>query len=170
MSRDQKFFDMYSLVIGVLAAFSLAIFVAVSKISDMTQGVYVREGAEYQASILERIKPVGEVYLPGEEITAEATTVETPPTPEPVATTMSGPQVYNSSCLVCHGAGIGGAPVLGDTAAWTERLAKGNDAVVLNAINGFTGDSGVMPAKGGNVALSDEEVTAAVDYMIAESQ
>ena len=76
MSRDQKFFDMYTLVIGVLAAFSLAIYVTVSKISDMTQDVYVREGAEYQASILERIKPVGEVYLPGEESAAEAPTVE----------------------------------------------------------------------------------------------
>lgn len=170
MSRDQKFFDMYSLVIGVLAAFSLAIFVTVSKISDMTQEVYVREGAEYQASILERIKPVGEVYLPGEEIAGEAPTVETPPVPEPVATTMSGPQVYNSSCLVCHGAGIGGAPVLGDTDAWSARLAKGNDLLVANAINGFVGDAGAMPAKGGNVALSDEEVEAAVEYMLAESQ
>lgn len=161
---------MYSLVIGVLAAFSLAIFVTVSKISDMTQEVYVREGAEYQASILERIKPVGQVYLPGEEVASAAPTVATPPVPEPVATTMSGPQVYNSSCLVCHGAGIGGAPVLGDADAWSERLAKGNDMLVQNAIIGFVGDLGAMPAKGGNVALSDEEVTAAVEYMIAESQ
>lgn len=170
MSRDQKFFDMYSLVIGVLAAFSLAIFVTVSKISDMTQDVYVREGAEYQASILERIKPVGEVYLPGEEVAAEAPTVETPPTPEPVATAMSGPQVYNSACLACHGAGIGGAPILGDASQWTDRIAQGMDTLNQHAIVGFAGETGFMPPKGGRMDLSDAEIEAAVEYMVAESQ
>ena len=170
MSRDQKFFDMYSLVIGVLAAFSLAIYVTVAKISDMTQDVYVREGAEYQASILERIKPVGQVYLPGEEAASEAPTVETPPTPEPVATAMSGPQVYNEACLVCHGAGIGGAPVMGDASQWAERIAQGNDLLNQHAIQGYTGENGYMPPKGGRADLSDAEVEAAVEYMVAESQ
>ena len=114
MDRDQKFFDMYSLVIGVLAIAALGIFVLAMKISDRTQEVYKRDGAEYQAAVAERIRPVGEVYLPGEEAAAAAPTAETVSEPEPVAAALSGPQVYNSACLACHGAGIGGAPVLGN--------------------------------------------------------
>ena len=170
MSRDQQFFDMYSLVIGVLAAVALAIFVLAMKMSDLTQGVYTRDVAEYQAAVEERIRPVGQVYLPGEEQQAEAPTVDTPPAPEPVATTMSGPQVYNEACLMCHGAGIGGAPILGDTEQWTARIAQGNELLVQHAIEGFSGSTGFMPPKGGRMDLSDEEVSAAVDYMVEESQ
>ncbi len=67
MSRDQKFFDMYSLVIGILAAVALAILILAMKMSDLTQGVYTRDAAEYQEAVAERIKPLRQVYLPGEE-------------------------------------------------------------------------------------------------------
>ena len=170
MDRDQKFFDMYSLVIGALAIAALGIFVLAMKISDRTQAVYKRDGAEYQAAIAERIRPVGEVYLPGEEAAAAAPTAETVSEPEPVAAAMSGPQVYNSACLACHGAGIGGAPVLGNADAWAERIAQGIDVLKDHAINGYQGSAGYMPAKGGRTDLSDEEVASAVDYMVSESQ
>jgi cytochrome c5 len=170
LDRDQKFFDMYSLVIGVLAIAALGIFVLATKISDRTQEVYKRDGAEYQATIAERIRPVGEVYLPGEEAAAAAPTAETVSEPEPVAATLSGPQVYNSACLACHGAGIGGAPMLGDAEAWTARIAQGTDVLKDHAINGYQGSVGFMPAKGGRTDLSDEEVASAVDYMVSESQ
>jgi len=116
LSRDQKFFDMYSLVIGVLAVFTVGILVFAMKMSDLTQGVYTRDGAEYQQAVNERIRPVGQVYLPGEELEAPAPTVEAAADPEPVATVMSGPQVYNAACIACHGTGAIGAPVVGD--AW----------------------------------------------------
>ena len=170
MSRDQKFFDMYSLVIGVLAAIALAIFVLAMKMSDLTQGVYTRDGAEYREAVTDRIRPVGEVYLPGEEQESAAPMVAASATPEPVAAAMSGPQVYNSACLACHGAGIGGAPILGDAAQWVERIAQGADTLNKHAIEGFSGAVGYMPPKGGRLDLSDEEVIAAVDYMISESQ
>ena len=67
MKRDQKFFDRYSLVLGVLGAATIAILVLAMKLSDMTQGVYTRDGAEYQAALNARIRPFGEIYLPGEE-------------------------------------------------------------------------------------------------------
>ena len=69
-----------------------------------------------------------------------------------------------------NGAGIGGAPVLGDAEAWAPRIAQGMDILKDHAIKGFQGSAGYMPAKGGRVDLSDEEVANAVDYMIAESQ
>lgn len=168
MSRDQKFFDMYSLVIGVLAAGALAIFVLAMKISDLTQGVYTRDTDEYQAAIAERIRPLGDVYLPGEEHAAAGPTVEAAEEPAPVETALSGPQVYNTACLACHGAGIGGAPILGDADAWSARVAQGIDVLNDHAINGYTGSVGYMPAKGGRVDLSDEEVAAAVQYMVDE--
>lgn len=170
MSRDQKFFDMYSLVIGVLAAVALAILVLAMKMSDLTQGIYTRDTAEYQAAVAERIRPLSQVYLPGEEQEASLPTVETVAEPEPVAAALSGPQVYNSACLACHAAGVGGAPVLGDATVWEPRIAQGVDVLKQHAIEGYTGSSGYMPAKGGRMDLSDAEIADAVEYMVGESQ
>lgn len=169
MSRDQKFFDLYSLVIGVLAAFALAIFVLAMKMSDLTQGSYVRESPEYQQAVAERIRPLGQVYMPGEETDAAAPVLSPAAEPEPVAAAMTGPQVYNSACLACHGAGVGGAPLLGDTDAWAARVAQGQDVLYEHAINGYQGpNGGYMPPKGGRLDLSDDEVRSAVDYILAQ--
>jgi cytochrome c5 len=170
LNRDQKFFDMYSLVIGALAAVGLAFLVLAMKLSDLTQGAYTQEGDEYQAGIEERIKPLSEVYLPGDDIASARPTAVAPAAPEPVATIMTGPQVYNSACIACHGTGVGGAPKFGDAAAWADRIAKGADVLHENALKGFTGSAGVMPAKGGRTDLSDQEIVDAVDYILAESQ
>ena len=170
MKRDQKFFDMYSLVIGVLAIFALGIFVLAMKMSDLTQGIYTADTDEYQAAVEDRIRPFGQVYLPGEEAAASAPQVAAATHAEPVETAMSGPQVYNEACIACHGSGIGGAPVVGDAGAWTDRIAQGNDLLYEHAIVGFTGSAGYMPPKGARMDLSDDEVRAAVDYMVTESQ
>jgi cytochrome c len=82
---------------------------------------------------------------------------------------MTGPQVYNTACLACHAAGVGGAPVVGDTGQWTDRIAQGVDVLKKHAIEGFSGAAGYMPPKGGRIDLSDEEVASAVDYMVGES-
>ena len=169
MSRDQKFFDMYSLVIGVLVIVTIGILVLAFEMSERTQQVFTRETAEYQAAVVERIRPVGEVYLPGEEQQAAAPVVETAAAPEPVATAMTGPQVYNSACIACHSAGVGGAPIVGDVAQWTDRIAQGMVTLATHAIEGYTGSAGYMPPKGGRLDLSDDEVASAVEYMVNES-
>jgi cytochrome c5 len=169
LTRDQSFFDKYSLVIGALAAFAIALLVVSIKMSDLTQGVYTRDAAEYQAAVAARIRPFSQVYMPGEEQAAAAPTVETVADVAPVATTLSGPQVYNAACLACHGSGIGGAPILGDAAAWAPRIAQGDDVLKNHAVDGFT-DVGFMPPKGGRVDLSDQEIYDAVDYMVGEAQ
>lgn len=81
-----------------------------------------------------------------------------------------GEGVYMNFCSSCHASGIAGAPKTGDKQAWEARIATGREALVGNAIKGYQGDSGFMPAKGGNAALSDDEVAAAVDFMISVSQ
>ena len=171
MSRDQKFFDMYSLVIGILVAFALAILVLSMKMSDLTQAVYTHDTPEKQAGINERIRPFGQVYLPGEEQEAAAPTVEVAEEPAPVAAARTGPQVYNLACNMCHGNGVGGAPIVGDVAQWETRIAQGMDVLNDHAINGFDGDAATpMLAKGGRMDLSDQEVIDAVAYMVEESR
>ena len=81
-----------------------------------------------------------------------------------------GEAVYNSGCAACHGGGIAGAPKTGDVDVWSARIAQGMAVLVEHAINGFQGETGIMIAKGGNAALSDDEVEAAVKFMVERSQ
>ncbi|MGV3492972.1 MAG: c-type cytochrome [Ramlibacter sp.] len=87
------------------------------------------------------------------------------------ATTVAagGQDTYAKACVACHGAGVAGAPKLGDKADWGPRIAQGKDTLYTHAIQGFTGAKGMMPPKGGMTSLSDDEVKAAVDYMVAQA-
>lgn len=78
-----------------------------------------------------------------------------------------GEGVYKAGCAVCHSAGIAGAPKSGDKTAWAPRIAQGKPTLYEHAIKGYIGKAGAMPAKGGNSALADADVKAAVDYMVA---
>ena len=82
-----------------------------------------------------------------------------------------GWMVFNRTCSVCHWPGVGGAPMVGDKKAWQARIEGGSDLLYRHAIKGWTGSSGKrMPARGGNWNLTDEQVRAAVDYMVHNSQ
>ena len=81
-----------------------------------------------------------------------------------------GKEVYDTACFVCHAMGIAGAPKLDDKAAWAPRIAQGMEILVSHAINGFQGNSGVMPPKGGRTDLSDDDVAQAVAYMVEQAQ
>lgn len=170
MKRDQKFFDMYSLVIGVLAFISLGIFVLAMKMSDVTQGVYTAGTDEYKEAVAARLKPFGDVYMPDGEIPEFETQVAAAQPAEPVATSLTGPQVYNEACIACHGNGVAGAPMLTDAANWESRLAQGTETLYDHAINGYQGQVGYMPPKGGRMDLSDAEIEDSVDYMVSEVQ
>jgi cytochrome c5 len=77
----------------------------------------------------------------------------------------SGEEVYKAVCLSCHQAGILNSPKLGDVQTWAPRIAQGYETLVQHAIKGIRS----MPAKGGNVSLSDNEVASAVLYMTNSS-
>lgn len=77
-----------------------------------------------------------------------------------------GADTYNSKCMSCHASGAAGAPKLGDTAAWAPRIATGMDALVSSVING----KGAMPPKGACADCSEDELSAAVEYMVSSSQ
>jgi cytochrome c5 len=78
--------------------------------------------------------------------------------------------VYKSYCAGCHDTGRLGAPIAGDTAAWAPRIAKGLPTLRTHAIEGFYGEQGFMPGKGGHNALSEAEVTSAIQNIIENSQ
>ncbi|GIL07030.1 MAG: hypothetical protein BroJett031_35500 [Betaproteobacteria bacterium] len=90
------------------------------------------------------------------------------PATKPVAAADAGKgaSVYQASCGACHAAGVAGAPKVGDAAAWSARIRAGANALYASAIKG----KGAMPAKGGNAALADADVRAAVDFMLAQSR
>ena len=81
-----------------------------------------------------------------------------------------GKAIYDKACFACHNMGIAGAPKIGDKDAWTARIAQGMDVLKQHSIDGFSGSTGFMPAKGGRPDLSDDEVKAAVVYMVEQSQ
>jgi cytochrome c5 len=114
-----------------------------------------------RTEIEQRIKPVGEVCLQGDSDCGAAVVAAS-------SGPRSGEDVYNAACMACHTTGAGGAPMRGDVAAWADRIAKGPEALYDSGVNGLAGTG--MIAKGGCMSCSDEEVNAAVDYMVAGSQ
>jgi len=101
--------------------------------------------------------PVAEVAAPMQVAAAESAAAAGP---------VDGKKAYDGLCAACHGMGIAGAPKVGDKSAWTARIAQGPATLRKHAIEGIR----TMPAKGGNPALSDAEVSAAVDHMVGLSQ
>ncbi|MFN9966257.1 MAG: c-type cytochrome, partial [Lysobacteraceae bacterium] len=87
----------------------------------------------------------------------------------PYGGTLDGAVIYQNLCSACHANGAGGAPAP-TAAAWAPRLAQGRDTLVKHATEGFQGAAGIMPARGGNARLTDEQVAASVDYMIKKYQ
>ncbi len=81
-----------------------------------------------------------------------------------------GKATYDASCAACHTAGVAGAPKVGDSGAWKERLGQGMDILVEHAIKGYQGKAGYMPPKGGFSNLSDDQVKEAVAYMLDSSK
>lgn len=81
----------------------------------------------------------------------------------------TGEKVYKGTCSICHKSGLSGAPRIGSKDDWEPRLTQGKDVLYDRAIHGYRGKKGSMPARGSNIRLSDDEVKAAVDYMVAHA-
>ncbi|MGO1233136.1 MAG: c-type cytochrome [Marinobacter sp.] len=118
--------------------------------------------ASVEDEIRDRIAPVGEVCVQGDDCGSAAAA--------PAQAASSGPRsgqaVYDAACSACHASGVAGAPIMGDADAWAPRIDKGMETLTDHAINGFN----AMPARGACSDCSDEEIVAAIEYMVDESQ
>jgi cytochrome c5 len=166
-SHDRKFFDTFMLVLGILAAVTIALMVLAGIISDRTAKTYYEEDPLRQEETLDRIAPVTKVAVAGKDNSALAAPAAAPTA---VAVDMPGDQVYQQVCAACHAAAVAGAPKTGDKAAWGPRIAQGNDTLYKHALEGFQGKAGFMPPKGGRTDLSDQSVRNAVDYLVSQSR
>ena len=105
----------------------------------------------------------------GQKEAAAPTPVVVPaaaPAPAPVAENTVGKSVFGKVCSMCHAVGAAGAPKPGDKADWGPRIAQGMDLLNKHALEGFVGAKGQMPARGASPTLTDDEVKAAVAYMV----
>jgi cytochrome c5 len=113
--------------------------------------------AAQEQQVAERIAPVGHVMMAGQVVTAVASAG---------GAGRSGSDIYGTNCMACHTSGIAGAPMMGDSVAWAERLEQGIETVYANAINGIRG----MPMRGTCMDCSDDEVIAAIDHILDNSK
>ncbi|UZE96514.1 c-type cytochrome [Alkalimarinus alittae] len=120
------------------------------------------QAATDEDAILDRIKPIGDVCVEGQDCGSAAAAA-------PEAATggaRSGEDVYNASCFACHGTGAAGAPMLGNASHWGPRAEQGMDTLLSHAINGLN----AMPPRGTCASCSDDEIAAAVEYMVEGSK
>ena len=164
------------LVIAVLLAFAVPITLIVMLTQLVTSGGDISKDnpAMSEEAIAKRLKPVGEVVVDSSQpapaeaaVAAPAKTAAAPvPAAQPAVAAKGeagkGKSVYEATCMVCHAAGVAGAPKAGDKAAWAPRMKSGMSTLYASSIKG----KNAMPPKGGNLALTDADATAAVDYMV----
>ncbi|MFN3843180.1 c-type cytochrome [Rehaibacterium terrae] len=169
-NHDLTFLKHFSMAIAFLVLVTIALIYVASRL----HGSAPREASPVaEQRTLERIRPAGAVYAgeTGAAAMAAAAEAARAAAASQVAFggSTDGELIYTNACAACHGSGAGGAPKL-ERAAWNARLAQGMDTLIRHAIEGFQGSAGLMPARGGNPALTDEQVEASVRWMVDHLQ
>lgn len=167
--QDSQFFNVFSLVLGILIVIAIILFALARMVGNNTQRAHVLSDPKYVADV-ETNLTTGRVAVAGRDNSALAIVPAAGAVVAELAVPTDGPGVYEQVCGACHLNGIGGAPRSDDKAAWAPRIAQGKDTLYKHALEGYSGKNGVMPAKGGRTDLSDDLVRAAVDYMVTKAQ
>jgi cytochrome c5 len=153
---------------------AIALIVGIILLVQFAVGAYGNRSLENDpamapAALEKRIGPVAKLQVEGAPAVApvpEGTKVATVTAAPGASAKPDGKKVYDSICMACHATGAAGAPKMGDKAAWAPRLKAGTEALYASVLKG----KGAMPPKGGNAALGDADVKAAVDYIVAGSK
>lgn len=170
--HDTHFFNVFSVVLGLLVAFAIMVFALARYVGQKEQNAGLLHDPMLQQSVAERVAPLARVAVAGQDNSALAIAPVTSTTTSAVAVVLeNGEQVYEAACKACHAPAVAtavGAPPFGDAAAWRPRIAQGKATLYEHALKGFTGPTGkMMPAKGGRTDLADDLIKQAVDHMVA---
>lgn len=165
-TNDKAFLKRFSIVIVFLVLLTIGlIFLA----GQLHKQVPHDASPVAEEQLMDRITPFGAVYAgstgAAQQAAAMAAAAASAKAQVAYGGTLDGETIYNNLCTGCHTSGAGGAPTLA-RADWGARLAQGTETLHRHAIDGFTGNAGMMPARGGNPALTDEQVIASVDWML----
>jgi cytochrome c5 len=169
---DQNFVRQFSWLTAGLSLLALVLMV-------VAYAIYSNIPKEQDPAVAkrteQRIAPVGAVYagdtgraamLAAQEAAAKAAASQVA-----YGGTKDGKTIYDNLCHSCHTAGVAGAPKLGDKGAWGSRIAEGTATLIKHAIEGYTGpDGNHMPPKGGNPALTEEQVGNTVKWMVDQAK
>jgi len=156
---------------------TVALIVGIIMLTRFAVGAYSGRSLEGSAAmtpeaLAKRIAPVARLQVEGAAPVAsgaeapKVAAVAAAPAPAAAGGKPDGKKTYDTACMACHATGAANAPKLGDKAAWAPRIKAGNDALYASVLKG----KGAMPPKGGNPALADADVKAAVDYMVAAAK
>ncbi|MFZ5662114.1 MAG: c-type cytochrome [Pseudomonadota bacterium] len=164
---DLEFLKKFSMVIGFLVLVTLGLIVGSLMLHKRLPP---EENPARVRATEQRIAPVGAVYAgqtgAAQQAAAAAAAAAKAASQVAYGGTLDGAVIYNNLCAGCHTAGVGGAPTL-TAAGMGARAAKGTETLYKHAIEGFQGAAGFMPPKGGNPALTEEQVKVTVDWMLA---
>jgi cytochrome c5 len=167
--QDTHFFNVFSLVIGLLVAVVVGLFALARIVASHTQDRQVLTEADYSKNVHARIRPPAQVAIAGRDNSALVIKpAQTAAAGSAVVAALpkNGTELFDQTCNACHGQGIGGAPKAGDKAAWAARIAQGKATLYEHALKGFQGSAGLMPPKGGRTDAPDDLVKQAVDQMV----
>jgi cytochrome c5 len=153
--HDKSFVSTFLVILGFLGAFTLTIWTLAHFIGHAQ---YDEHDGDAKARVEERIKPVGQVITDAKQLLAAAPAA-------PARAPMKGDEVVTKVCGACHGAGVLGAPKIGDKGEWGKRKAAGFDALLASSKNG----KNQMPPRGGDPSLSDDELKDAIQHMLKQS-
>lgn len=170
-THDSVFLKKFSLIILFLGALTVTLILVARHLNQLLPHEVT---AQAKAQTLARIAPVGSVFA-GEEGVAEQ--VASAAAMQAAATanaayggTLDGKVIYDSLCTSCHTSGTGGAPKLDASGIGARVAQQGLEELITKATEGFTGTTGVMPAKGGNPAITDEQMQKTVEWMVEQSK
>jgi cytochrome c5 len=161
---DTHFFNSFSLVLGILVAIAILLFALARYLGAHTQLEQITEEQLKLKETRSNIAPVGHEAVAGQDNSALAA-LETGPVAPVAEAPKTGKEAFEKICTTCHTPGLAGAPKIGDRAAWAPRIAQGKETLYQHAIAGYTGEAGVMPARGGS-GWPDDVIRMAVDHML----
>jgi cytochrome c5 len=169
--HDDHFFNMFSIVLGILIGIAIVLFAIARSIGNPFEEARIAADSVMVAEVAQRTAPVGRVAISGtDNSTLKIEAAAGAAVPVALALPANGEETFKAVCSACHGAGVAGAPKVGDRAVWAPRIAQGKPTLYEHALKGFQGKAGVMIAKGGRSDLPDDLVKQTVDYMVKSSQ